>query len=250
VADFNISYPLTSGNEGYYVSQEYFRAHGDKNSGETYMGVDRIQNPGWAGWPIIDKYKAANGPISYNTRLPQSLGLEDLVKQYAKQKYWDAMKGDQIVDQDVANMLFEQIWGGYGGIKAVQTVINSLITPDSIKVDGGVGADTLARINSIPPAILYPALYNQRQDWIDTVGARINPGAVTGWTTRLERFAKSFGDEVSTATSDFVANPVAAVKKNPVIFIGGATIFFTSLAVLAWLIGKVGKGSVNVIKPA
>ena len=53
MADFNIAYPKTVSNEGYYVSQDWFRSHGDRNSGETYMGIDRIQNPSWEGWAVI-----------------------------------------------------------------------------------------------------------------------------------------------------------------------------------------------------
>jgi len=248
VANFDLAYPLTVNNEGYYVSQEWARAHGDNHSGETYMGVDRIANPTWPGWKIIDQYKATNGPIPYNTRLPVSLGLEDLVKQYAKQNYWDVIKGDQIADQGVAQMIFEQKWGGYSGIQGVQKVINSLIAPDSIKVDGGIGPDTLAKINSLPPDTLHDALYNERLNWINTVGQKVNANAVKGWTDRLKRFERSItgqvlqtAQSVSAAASDFVADPVAAVKKNPVIFIGGLTMVFTSLALLVFIVGKIGK---------
>ena len=195
MADFDIAYPKTSGNEGYYVSQEFWRANGNTNSGETYMGVDRIQNPSWEGWAIIDQYKAQNGTPPYNFRFPVSLGLEDLVKQYAKEKYWDTIRGDEIDNQDVAQMVFEQIWGGYGGIPRIQEVINTMVSPP-IGVDGVVGNDTLTQINTLPQDQLYQAIWNDRKNWIETVGAKVEPSAVSGWLDRLNRFRKSIVEDV------------------------------------------------------
>ena len=231
MADFNLAYPKTSANEGYYVSQEYWRAHKNQYSGETYMGVDRIANPSWSGWPIIDSYKAQHGPIAYNTRLPQSLGLEPLVKQYAKEKYWDTIRGDEINDQDIAQMIFEQKWGGYSGIKGVQNVINTL-TPDQIAVDGSIGNDTLDKINSLPPNQLYQALYDDRMNWINTTGARLEPTAVSGWTTRLQGFQKTLAD-VALQASDAANTAEQAAAANPIITVV-AILFLISGCALAY----------------
>ena len=243
MADFDISYGLTSGHEGYYVSEDWWRSHGNQKSGETYMGIDRIQNPGWAGWAIIDRYKATNGPIAYNTQLPQSLGLEALVKEYAKENYWDTIQGDQIQDQDVANMIYEQKWGGYGGIQRVQEVINGMIAPDSIPVDGVVGADTLSQINALPPNDLYQALYNDRANWITTVGAAVEPTAVTGWMDRLQTFSKTLSDEtasvasdVATTATDATQATVAAVKSNPTLIFVAALLLVIGGSALAYYI--------------
>lgn len=195
MADFELAYPKTSGNEGYYVSLDYWKSHGFNNSGETYMGVDRNQNPNWAGWPIIDQYKATYGTPPYNFRFPVSLGLEDLAKQAAKEKYWDAIRGDEIDNQDVAQMVFEQIWGGYDGIAGIQRVINTLL-PTPIAVDGVVGDQTLSAINSLPQDQLYQAIWDDRKNWIETNGQRIEPSAVGGWLARLNRFRKSVVEDV------------------------------------------------------
>ena len=197
MADFEIAYPKTSGNEGYYVSQDFWRSHGNNSSGETYMGVDRIQNPNWAGWDIIDQYKATNGTPPYNFRFPVELGLEDLVKDEAKQKYWDAIKGDQIQNQDIAQMVFEQVWGGYGGIARIQEVINGISNQPPIDVDGVVGRDTLTMLNTLPQDQLYQAIWDDRKNWIETVGAKFEPSAVTGWLNRLDTFRKSLVEDVS-----------------------------------------------------
>jgi len=185
MADFNVSYPLVISGEGYYVSQEYWRAHHDNVSGETYMGIDRIQNPNWPGWAIIDQYKAANGPIPYNTRLPLSLGLEQMVLSVVKEKYWDTFRGDQIQTQAIATLIFEMDYmsGGWG-IKEVQKAINTLLPPaQAIGVDGGIGSVTLGYINSLPQDQLYAAIYNGRKGWYEQEQQAGNSNA-DGWLKR------------------------------------------------------------------
>jgi lysozyme family protein len=234
MADFNKAYPKTVSNEGYYVSQDWFRTHGDRNSGETYMGVDRIQNPSWEGWAIIDRYKAQHGAIPYNTRLPQELGLEDMVKAEAKKKYWDAIHGDDIQDQDVAQMMFEQVWGGYGGITRIQKVINTMYSP-ALKIDGGVGRDTLIAVNSIDPNKLYQAIYDDRKNWIQTTGKKVNAKAVGGWLSRLERFRKDVSDDIQAASESVgkaISYTTDTFKRNPVLLFSGVAIVLLGFGLL------------------
>lgn len=232
MADFDKAFPKIASFEGYYVSQEWERAHGDQHSGETYMGVDRIANPTWTGWAIIDKYKAQHGTPAWNFRFPQELGLEDLVKQYAKTQYWDVIHGDDIQNQDVAEMVLENKWGGYTGIKGIQTALNSVIAPDSVRVDGGIGSDTLAKINSAPPDKFLNAMYNDRLNWIQTVGQRINAGATTGWTNRLNSFKNGWGQNivaVEQAISTAATKTIDTIKNNPIILVAGIGLIGFSL---------------------
>ena len=225
MADFNIAYPKTVSNEGYYVSEAYWRAHGDTQSGETYMGIDRRANPNWAGWAIIDKYKAQNGTHEYNFRFPVSLGLEDLVKQKAKTQYWDSIQGDKIANQSVAEMLFEQVWGGYGGIKRVQQVMNTML-PAPIGVDGSVGKDTLAAINSLPAEELFDKIKADRQQWINTVGAKYSPKDVGGWLSRLNRFTFSdLTDYVNTESQKVQT----VIRKNPIVLVMGTVLIIAGI---------------------
>ena len=226
MADFNIAYPKTVSNEGYYVSQDWFRSHGDRNSGETYMGIDRIQNPSWEGWAVIDRYKAQHGTPAYNFRFPVSLGLEDMVKARAKKNYWDAIHGDDIQDQDVAQMMFEQVWGGYGGIKRIQNVINTMYSPP-IKVDGGVGTETLTAINNIDSNRLYQGIYEDRKKWIETTGKAVNAAAVGGWLSRLERFRKDVVSDIQQASESAgqaFSSVSETLKRNPVLLFSGVAL--------------------------
>ena len=230
MADFNIAFPKTVSNEGYYVSQEWARAHGDSRSGETYMGIDRGANPTWEGWAVIDRYKAQHGTPGWNFRFPVELGLEDMVKKRAKALYWDAIKGDEIQNQDVAEIIFEQKWGGYGGIKRIQQVMNTML-PNPVKANGVVGSDTLTAINSLPPAKLHSAIWNDRKTWIETVGAKVNAGAVKGWLSRLDRFKSSIGEDITRAEqaiSETAHKGLDIVKKKPVILVTGVVLLLVS----------------------
>ncbi len=224
MANFDKAYALTAGEEGYYVSQEYWRSHGNTRSGETYMGIDRKANPTWEGWKIIDAYKKANGTPKWNFRFPKELGLEELVKKKAKKDYWDTVKGDDINNQEVAQHMFEQVWGGYGGVKRMQAAINT-ISSKQLPLTGNVGNDTLGLLNTLPQDKLLQALYDERKRWIQTTGAKVEPKAVNSWLARLERFKGDIREGIESAEesiSTTTKKGVETIKNNPIILVAGA----------------------------
>ena len=191
MADFDIAYQKTKDNEGGYVSAETARQIGD-SGGETYKGMARNFNSDWAGWAIIDSYKAKNGTIPYNSYINDS-SLDDLVYQRYKSKYWDVIKGDSIQSQDIANLLFDLNVNG-GGVKTIQGSINKIISPDFIAVDGVIGSDTLNKINTLPQDKLYQQFYNDRKAWIE---ASPDKQFVSGWLSRLDKYRKSIVEDIS-----------------------------------------------------
>jgi lysozyme family protein len=191
MADFDIAYQKTLDNEGGYLSADTARQIGDRG-GETYKGIARNFNSDWAGWAIIDAYKAKNGTPAYNSYINDS-NLDDLVRQRYRSNYWDAIKGDSIQSQDIANLLFDLNVNG-GGVKTLQGSINTLISPDSIAVDGVVGNDTLSKINQLPPDKLYQQLYRDRKANIEA-----NPSGQfkSNWLSRLDKYRKSVVEDIS-----------------------------------------------------
>lgn len=96
--------PFTLQYEGYYAN-----VAGDKG-GETYRGISRVFNPGWAGWATVDRLK----PLRHNQPIPQ---LEDAVKQYYYDRYFTP-KGFQYLDTKLALALFDfAVNGGYSASK-------------------------------------------------------------------------------------------------------------------------------------
>jgi lysozyme family protein len=162
-ADFRTAFEKSVSFEGGYVSPEYAAKVKDAG-GETYMGISRNSNPDWPGWKIIDAVKKQR-KLKWNEKINDPK-LTALVYDRAKKRYWDVIRGDEINNQQVAELIFELFWASGGlGIKQAQAALNKVISPPSspIKVDGVFGGDTLNKINAAPQSQLYSAIYNERK---------------------------------------------------------------------------------------
>lgn len=127
---------------------------------ETYMGIDRVKQPNWQGWEIIDDARLHGEPLSI------APGLSDMVRNFYRIHFWNAMRCDQLnlISEEVADELFEAgvNCGPANGIKFLQRALNALnsngtIFPD-LYVDGAIGPVTVAAVRaclaSRPPRIL------------------------------------------------------------------------------------------------
>lgn len=97
--------------------------------GQTYAGISRKFHPDWQGWKAVD------------------LGLipaSDLVRGFYREKFWEVVRGDSIIRQDIADSLFSFAVnaGTKTAIKLAQIVVG--VTPD-----GAIGPKTLMAINGI-----------------------------------------------------------------------------------------------------
>lgn len=151
MANFNISYNLTSIVEGGYANDPQDRG------GETYKGIARKINPEWKGWAEIDKIKKKVGSsASAIDKSAQSDGyLQSLVLVTYKSSYWDALNLDLLQDQNVANELYDTGVNMGTGRAALffQRVLNVVnrngtLFPD-LKLDGQVGPKTVGAFNSL-----------------------------------------------------------------------------------------------------
>lgn len=125
MADFEIAFEKTMRNEGGYALTNDPVDRG----GMTYAGIARKMNPVWDGWSFLDR------DVTPPT---------DLVRLFYRENFWDAVKGDSIIDQGIANNLYD--FGVNAGpktaIKLAQVVINA--TPDGV-----LGPKSLMAINSV-----------------------------------------------------------------------------------------------------
>jgi len=96
---------------------------------QTYAGISRKHHPDWQGWKSVDI-----------GQIPSS----DLVRGFYRQNFWEAVRGDSIMRQDIAESLFSfAVNAGQGtAIKLAQIVVG--VTPD-----GAIGPKTLMAINGI-----------------------------------------------------------------------------------------------------
>lgn len=111
----------------------------------------------------------------------KSITAEDATR-IMKRNYWDRWKADQIKSQSLANLLVDWVWGsGAYGIKIPQYVLG-------VKVDGVVGAKTLAALNARNPKELFARLKAERKAFIERIVAKNKTQRrfYNGWMRRLD----------------------------------------------------------------
>lgn len=98
-----------------------------------------------------------------------------------KRNYWDRWKADEIIDQSIANILVDWVWGsGSYGIKIPQRMIG-------VKVDGVVGPKTIDALNSKDARTFFSEIKKERADYFERI-CEINSHNrkfLNGWIRRL-----------------------------------------------------------------
>ena len=98
-----------------------------------------------------------------------------------KTMYWDRWKADRIVNQSVADILVDWVWAsGVHGVKRVQKLLG-------VSVDGIVGNQTLAAVNSRDAKELFYAIKAERIRFIDEIckARPANEKFRKGWLNRI-----------------------------------------------------------------
>lgn len=96
--------------------------------GQTYAGIARNRWPRWSGWQFVDR-----------NEVPPT----QLVRDFYKANFWDAIKGDYLLHQGIADSLFDFAVnaGSKMAIKLAQIVAG-------VAADGDIGPKTLMALNS------------------------------------------------------------------------------------------------------
>jgi lysozyme family protein len=117
MAEFNIAYELTVDAEGLYSNDE-----GD-SGGETVLGLTRNTDGDWNGWYLVDELKKQSN-FPNNLQASKSI-LHSLAMPYYKKKYWDKIRGDEIINQQVANRIYDTyVNAGSMGITLAQRALD------------------------------------------------------------------------------------------------------------------------------
>ena len=135
MADFKIALKPTLHNEGGYVKDP------NDSGGETYRGISRHNFPHWSGWSMVDAAKPLHtGQLISNTQ------LDELIAEFYQLSFWNPIRGNEIINQDVANDLFDKsVNMGYH--QAVVLSQRSLGIAESGKMDDV----TLSTLNQMNP---------------------------------------------------------------------------------------------------
>ena len=134
MADFNPAFEKMIHDEGGYQLTDI---PGDRG-GQTYAGIARKPNPGWAGWQFIDRK-------DFGSATP-------LVREFYKSNFWDRVRGDDITNQAIAETIFNFAVNTGVGVasKLAQLIVGT--TPD-----GAIGPKTLERLNICTAEKFLPA---------------------------------------------------------------------------------------------
>ncbi len=100
--------------------------------------------------------------------------------------YWDAIKGDQLKSQAIANILAEWTWAsGNWGVKNLQQVLNREPFNAGLVVDGSMGPKTLEATNKADQTKLYALLTAEYADFINKISTGSNAPNKIGWMNRF-----------------------------------------------------------------
>jgi lysozyme family protein len=134
MADFNPAFEKMLKDEGGFQLTDI---PGDRG-GQTYAGIARKPNPGWAGWQFIDRK-------DFGSATP-------LVREFYKSNFWDRVRGDDITNQAIAETIFNFAVNTGVGVasKLAQLIVGT--TPD-----GAIGPKTLERLNICTAEKFLPA---------------------------------------------------------------------------------------------
>lgn len=174
MANFNKAYEIGRVNEGGYSNRK-----SDKG-GETYAGVARNYWPRWEGWKIIDAYKKI-APIKQG-KVFDNPELEGYIYSFYRMNFWNKILGDQIEDQQVANLIYDWSMTSGGAIREVQKVIGA--TPD-----GRFGPASLSRLNKAISSSGGKLIFNKIKEARRRYYISLNqPANIKGWINRVNSF--------------------------------------------------------------
>jgi lysozyme family protein len=106
----------------------------------------------------------------------------------AKSHYWDRLKGDQIINQSIAEFIVDWAYNCGVGLAAIKTQLEL-----SVKADGVIGTQTVSAINSANQQKLFNGLKARRIKYYnDIVAGHPNQAKfLNGWLNRTNSFKYS-----------------------------------------------------------
>lgn len=169
MADFKTYAPFLSSWEGGHANNK------NDNGGETYRGVTI------ATWTAYCKRKGISVPLK---KMSQAQWEEIM-----KVGYWDAVRASELRSQSVANQVadFAVNAGVNRAAVTLQQAVNETNKNTDLKVDGIIGARTLAAANALNPSTLYWAYRELRTNFYKSLAAKSVKQArfLKGWLRRV-----------------------------------------------------------------
>lgn len=126
MANFELIFNKTMENEGGFVLHQ---VKGDRG-GQTYAGIARKFHPDWKGWKFIDSGAQVN--------------ITNLVREFYHDEFWEKIRGDEIIHNDVAYNIFD--FAVNCGLKTSAKFTQTL---SKVTVDGYIGPKTMEALHQL-----------------------------------------------------------------------------------------------------
>lgn len=200
MSEFGLAYIKTMRDEGGYANSSSDRG------GETWKGIARAFHPNWIGWGIVDDVKAKTGMRSTidNLRAWRSVGaaledidqIERMVQEFYRKEFWNAIHGDEIESQAIANELFDIAVNMHPSRAKMflQTALNLLNSdqkfwPDLV-LDGNLGPKTFGALRACAargdlPLLLKVINVQQGCHYLDQLKRPSQEGFARAWFSRV-----------------------------------------------------------------
>lgn len=221
MADFNPVYNHILKFEGGYANDPADRG------GETWAGIARNANPKWEGWKYVDRVrksypaKLSKANLSeLNKRLFADSDLMAAHKKYAKKTYWDAIRGDEMQRQKLAEFIMDFYWGSPAKSMQVVKEAVKVVNKKYPSFAGVVDNSTLKALNTLPEKDLFNEIYKWREAFYHKIVEK-DPSQkkwLNGWLNRL----KAWGGGVIDKGKDlFTSSSQNGAKVIPLLLAGG-----------------------------
>lgn len=180
MANFNEALKITGISEGAYANNPADRGK------ETMYGISRKNWPNWAGWVIVDKYKAqANGDIHLLNKLCNAdTQLQSLKVAFYHTNFWNTNKLDQFTDQQLAQSVYD--FGVTSGTEQAAKILQMAVNVIS---DGIIGPQTINAVNAAKEPDLYNQYNEMRRLFYENLAT--HPGQhqfLASWLSRLKEY--------------------------------------------------------------
>ncbi len=116
------------------VNEGYYSNNAADTGKRTYRGISQVNFPTCAIWTPIMAWIHLHGEPGSEHRFTDIPGLEELVYQFYIDHFWTPIQGNQIINQQVANDLFDSSVN-MGVHQAVVLTQRSLGIPESGHMD-------------------------------------------------------------------------------------------------------------------
>lgn len=139
MANFTIAFNRTMKTEGGYANDP------DDRGGETYMGIARKFHPTCGIWKYVDALTSQNKTTKQiNAELKKNTSVQNIVKIFYKQNYWDVFKLDDVKRQSVANELFDDAVNR--GVGAATKLAKSIV---GLRADSKITNEFLVKLQKL-----------------------------------------------------------------------------------------------------